>query len=290
MKHAILILSSYGYDYLCNMLKQFNNDNDFEIYIHIDNKTLYDMNSMGYTNDNYIDLLKNEFNNIKLVYHKYICKRFSYNMVLGMYDLLLKSYNQSISYYHYMSDSCYLTHSLQYFKNFFNNTEKSFIEYYEMPTYLYNNEIQYKGSQWMSLNKYIVEKIIDNDNISNIIQILRNEFIIFCNNMRQHMINKKEINSNLNITSGAVDEFVFQYIILKDILNNDKSLIEKYICNDNLRYINWNNCTTSPKILKYSEYNDYDINYIKEKSLICRKIDYKNTDSLKFIQYITNEF
>jgi uncharacterized membrane protein YqhA len=35
MKHAILVLSSYGLDYLNNFLYQFNNDSRFDIYIHL---------------------------------------------------------------------------------------------------------------------------------------------------------------------------------------------------------------------------------------------------------------
>ena len=35
MKHVILLLSSYGIDYLNNFLYQFNNDSRFDIYIHL---------------------------------------------------------------------------------------------------------------------------------------------------------------------------------------------------------------------------------------------------------------
>ena len=45
MKHAILLLSSYGIDYLNHFLKQFNNDNRFDIYINIDGKTKKDLDT-----------------------------------------------------------------------------------------------------------------------------------------------------------------------------------------------------------------------------------------------------
>ena len=35
MKHAILLLSSYGINYMNNFLSQFNNDQRFDIYIFI---------------------------------------------------------------------------------------------------------------------------------------------------------------------------------------------------------------------------------------------------------------
>lgn len=43
MKHAILLLSSYGINYLNNFLSQFNNDKRFDIYIHIDGNTKIDI-------------------------------------------------------------------------------------------------------------------------------------------------------------------------------------------------------------------------------------------------------
>ena len=71
---------------------------------------------------------------------------------------------------------------------------------------------------------------------------------------QKYILNQIPIDSNLILMCGAVDEFVFQYIILKYILKNDQTRIDKYICNDNLRYINWNGCTDSPRTLSYNEF------------------------------------
>ena len=43
MKHAILLLSSYGINYMNNALSQFNNDKRFDIFIHIDGKSKIDI-------------------------------------------------------------------------------------------------------------------------------------------------------------------------------------------------------------------------------------------------------
>ena len=43
MKHAILLLSSYGINYMNNFLSQFNNDKRFDIYIHIDGQSKIDI-------------------------------------------------------------------------------------------------------------------------------------------------------------------------------------------------------------------------------------------------------
>ena len=42
MKHAILLLSSYGVDYLNNFLLQFKNVSRFDIYIHLEEKNIID--------------------------------------------------------------------------------------------------------------------------------------------------------------------------------------------------------------------------------------------------------
>ena len=45
MKHAILLLSSYGIEYLNNFLGHFNNDKWYDIYIHLDGKTKSDIDN-----------------------------------------------------------------------------------------------------------------------------------------------------------------------------------------------------------------------------------------------------
>ena len=42
MKDAILLLSSYGVDYLNNFLLQFKNDSRYDIYIYLEGKSLID--------------------------------------------------------------------------------------------------------------------------------------------------------------------------------------------------------------------------------------------------------
>ena len=47
MKHAILILSSYGIDYLVANIKQYHDlQNVFDIFVHVDGKTFLDINEI----------------------------------------------------------------------------------------------------------------------------------------------------------------------------------------------------------------------------------------------------
>ena len=78
MKHAILLLSSYGIDYMNAFLSQFNNDKRFDIYIHIDGKTKSDI-------ENNETITKS---NIIYIKHLFKSKRKSTEMVDAMFELL----------------------------------------------------------------------------------------------------------------------------------------------------------------------------------------------------------
>ena len=78
MKHAILLLSSYGVDYLNKFLYQFKNDSRFDIYIHLEGKSLFDFKN-GETIVN---------SNIKYCNNIHQSKRFSIEIVDAMYDIM----------------------------------------------------------------------------------------------------------------------------------------------------------------------------------------------------------
>ena len=150
MKHAIILLASYGIDYLNNFLEQFNNDSRFDIYIHIDGKTKID-----------IDNNKTIINaNIKYCNHSFSSERYSVEMGDATYELFfIANKNYDYDYYHIMSESCYFSDSLDEFYNFFViNNFNSYINYYKFDKFLLNNKPNgfYKGSQWMSIHKNII--------------------------------------------------------------------------------------------------------------------------------------
>ena len=98
MKHAILLLSSYGVDYLNNFLHQFNNDSRYDIYIHLEGKSLIDFKK-GET------ILKS---NIKYCNFIHKSKRFSMAMVDAMYDIMsIANSKYNYDFYHFFNESCY---------------------------------------------------------------------------------------------------------------------------------------------------------------------------------------
>ena len=261
MKHAILVLSSYGLDYLNNFLYQFNNDSRFDIYIHISGKSLIDFKNGG-------SILKS---NIKYVNNIHNSKRFSIEMVDAMYDIMsIANSNYNYDFYHFFSESCYLVKSLDYFYNFFfNNKLNSYVEHYLYNNYLYNNQsfLLYKGSQWMSLNHEIVKKILKRKDL----------FIKY----------KKEIKKGIiKIIYGAPDEFIFQHIIVKDICND--TIKKCNIINNNLRFIRWCNCEKEncPNFLNVSNVSHREINNIRLNYLVIRKINYKDPKAIELINLI----
>ena len=154
MKHAFLVLSSYGLDYLKCFLEQFKNDEDFYFFIHLDNKSLYDYN------DNAVFF--NEFKNIIYKDHIKRCRRFSSNMCDIMIELIRKAYNSNydFSFFHIISESCYLIKPINEFKNFFiNNEEKSFMPYEYFFGCKIGRKLIYKSSQWFTLNRYIISLV-----------------------------------------------------------------------------------------------------------------------------------
>ena len=212
MKHAILLLSSYGINYMNNVLSQFNNDKRFDIFIHIDRKTKIDI-------DNNKTITKSR---IKYINHLYKSNRFSIRMVDVMIELInIANKTDKYDYFHYFSDSCYLIKTLDEFYEFFiQNNNKSFMKYYLMSDFLYKNQsfILYKGSQWMSLHSNIVNKLLDNINLI-------------------HKYKEDIKNNKIKLFGGAFDELIIQNIIIKDICKGKPQ--EYNIINNNLRFIRW---------------------------------------------------
>lgn len=258
MKHAILLLSSYGIDYLNNFLSQFNNDKRFEIYIHIDKKSKTDIDANK-------QILKS---NIKYCKHIYKSERYSLKMVDAMYKLLSKAYKSyKYDYYHFFSESCYLVKSLDEFYNFFvENNLNSYVRHYPHKYFLYHHKTNtfYKGSQWMSLHSDIVNKLLN-------YKYLFNKY-------------KYEIeNRNLKMWHGAYDEFIIQHIIIHYICKGKPGNYN--VKNNSLRFIRWMSCSEEfcPSLLNINKVSEDEINYIKKNFLIIRKIDYKDSKAIELV-------
>lgn len=260
-KHAILVLSSYGIDYLNSFLSQFKNDKRYDIYIHFDGKTKNDIDNGG----------KIKKSNIKYRNHLYKSKRYSFEMVKAMYLLLSKSNKKDkYRYYHFFSDSCYLVKSLDEFYNFFNGNN-SYFEFYKNKFSFYHNKSNklYKGSQWMSLHKAIVNEVFK----------------------RKYLFSQYEEGINNGTITiykgyGAFDEHIIQNIIISDICEGNP---KKYnIENKSIRYIRWHNCLKEhcPNYLNIDNVNEKQITQIINNYLIIRKINYKDSRARELLKKI----
>ena len=265
MKHAILLLSSYGINYMNNFLSQFNNDKRFDIFIHIDGQTKTDVYHQKVITKS----------NIKYIKHLFKSKKFSIEMVDIMFKLLNIAYKKkNYNYFHYFSDHCYLITTLDEFYNFFEqNNNKTYISYFIDNNVIFNNRklAVYRGSQWMTLHSNIAHKLLDNLN-------LLNKY-------------KKELrNGSIANISGAPDEFIIQHIIINDICQRKPK--EFNVIQNNLRFIRWKNCTQlyCPNYLDEINVSKEELKSIKKNNiLILRKIDYKNYNAITLINKLKAE-
>jgi hypothetical protein len=124
MKHAILLLSSYGINYMNNFLSQFHNDKRFDIYIHLDDQSKRDV-------ENNKTITKS---NIKYINHLYKSEKYSIEIVDTMFELLsIADKTSNYDYFHYFSDTCYLITTLEEFYNFFEkNNKKIKLNYFDI--------------------------------------------------------------------------------------------------------------------------------------------------------------
>lgn len=274
MKHAILCLASYGREALVAWLQQFPTNYNIDIYIHMDGQCVED----GVM----LEELQAINPHVKFAKHALVCKRFSSNMSAAMMLLASVAVKHHYDYYHYMSESCWMLKPWKVFNQVFANANgKSFIDFQKSNKmtawstwFVFQNKridkSFYKASQWFSMSSYIAERLTSQQSFN-----LFGKYV------------KKRSDGDIRLIRVAFDECIIQTIIIRNILDDDPQMINKYVIKDNLRYINWEQTHSSPRVLKLSESKDpefkYDMNYIDNYALIGRKIDYKDPDSLNFI-------
>ena len=282
MKHAILILSSYGIDYLVNNIRQYAKYQDvFDIFIHVDGKTYSDI-KIAYENKaiNIVEYVSDWANmsNIKYVGHEYSGWRFSFELVLMEMHLFKRAIeNGGYNTYHLTSDSCYLYKDIDVFLDFFGkNPDTNLIGLgMEFKKEIFDESLglekKYKSSQWLSLSHKTLSKIIETNLFDKIYQDWRNGLIDSPN------------------YEGAYDEVVLQTYIANHIFNN--------INEENFwqaRYVLWADASPigSPNTLDINllerdiELDEWELN----NAFWCRKIDYKNEKSMNFLNYLKKNY
>ena len=123
MKQAILITAYKNYHHLEEIINFF--DNNFDLYIHIDKKSIISSDTLSGLR---------ACDNVKLVSRKYKVNWGSFNhlrCILHLTEMALK--NQNYSYLHLISGHDFPIKNTSYFLDFFNNTDEEFISYFEVP-------------------------------------------------------------------------------------------------------------------------------------------------------------
>lgn len=243
MKHAICLLCCKDIVYIEEFLKQFQDDDNFYFFIHYHNAI-----------DDTINYLKDKYSNIKYIVNKFDTRRFSKGLVkaeLDLYEQALKC--EEIEYFHLFSECCYLICSTKYFNDFFEKYKGlDFIDYVEFTGVPYN-----KASQWKSLKRETVEKLID---------------------YKSYTLDKLE--KCYPFKTGAYDEYIIPTVLF------DKIRPECFM--GNLRFIRWgkNNYGHPDTLIKS---HILDLSSILTK-LIVRKIDILNVDSRYFLMFMKKIF
>ena len=277
MKHAILILSSYGVDYLVENIKQYSEYQDiFDIFVHVDGKTYEDILSHSVSGfRQYVGKLT-EMNNIKYVGHEYQAKRYSFELLLSEFHLFRRAIeSDTYCMYHIVSESCYLYKDKDIFLDFFKeNPDTNLIGLEILSENIFDKKTGiknvYKGPQWMSLSHKTLSKIIK-----------KHLFERICNDWENGLIGKPDC-------SGAIDEIVLHTYITNFIIDD----MEKET-HFHSRFILWGdygertnngspNTLSTDFLKKGIEMSEYEL----KNSFWCRKIDYKNPESKNFLKYL----
>lgn len=277
MKHAILILSSYGMDYLVENIKQYSEYQDiFDIFVHVDGKTYEDILSHSVSGfRQYVGKLT-EMNNIKYVGHEYQAKRYSFELLLSEFHLFRRAIEtDTYCMYHIVSESCYLYKDKDIFLDFFKeNPDTNLIGLEMLSENIFDEKTGiknvYKGPQWLSLSHKILSKIIK-----------KHLFERICNDWENGLISKPD-------GSGAIDEIVLHTYIVNFIIDD----MEKET-HFHSRFILWGdygektnngspNTLSTDFLKKGIEMSEYEL----KNSFWCRKIDYKNPESKNFLKYL----
>lgn len=264
-----------------NKIIEFFDDDDIDIYIHIDKKS--NIKSEIVTRNN-VYILDNNIN----------VKWGQYSQVEATLELFkrIKKSSENYKYIHLISGQDYPVKSLEEFKEFFYNNNKQYIESEILPY----NKLTKSGRDRYEV--YYKDWMIDRPDkiIKRCIRVAYREFIlgtrifrrkidfidnIYCgsqwfsitNDCLEYILeylNKNTNYSNFFRNSIYSDEMFFQTIVMNSKFAED-------IENNNLRYINWSEQKESPKNLDIEDIKKA----IASKCFFARKIN-----SLKVIEYI----
>jgi hypothetical protein len=248
---AILITAYKDYGHLEKIIKFFDHEL-FEIFIHVDKKSVVSREELS--------RLK-RYKAVKLVARRYRVNWGGVNHLRSILYLLQKAFkNRKINYFHLISGNDYPVKSKSEFIKFFQNSNKDYIECFEVPNpkwkgnggldrLMYFNFYDFlnaknktelsmilnvvKWQKKIGLQRSISEKIPRFFGGSTWWSLSRTtiEYVLHYNKQNNYFFNRLKF-------TFCSEEFFFQTIIMN-------SKYAQNVQNNNLRYIDWNKNTGS---------------------------------------------
>lgn len=266
---------------LINKIIDFFYDGDIDIYIHVDKKS---------TIKNKI----NRTNNVFILDNSIDVRWARYSQVEATLSLMrsVENSGKKYKYIHFISGQDYPIKSIKYIKNFFEKTNKQYLEFFKFP----NEELVKNGYDRYEV--YYPQWIIDRPRCywKRILRVIYREVILTSKILKRNLkiipevyggscwfsitgecmsyilnfIDNNKAYEKFFKNSIYADEMFFHTIILN-------SKYKKDIVNNNLRYLDWSEAKESPKVLSES---DIDL-AINSNNIFARKIE--DINILKYI-------
>lgn len=283
MKMAILIQCHAKADQINKIIEFFDDDN-IDIYIHIDKKSniisKININSNTHILNESIDVRWGRFSQVEAT--------------IAMFKEVAKS-NKKYKYVHLISGQDYPIKDLSYIKDFFKNADKQFVDYIKLP----NKCLVKDGNDRYKV--YYPQWIIDRPKClwKRIVRVLYREIVLATKIFERNLENIPEVyygSQWMSITSECMN-YILDYIktnneyynFFKNSIYSDEMFFQTIILNshfkesinnNNLRYIDWSANLESPKSLENA---DIDL-AIASNNIFARKID-----QVKIIDYINEK-
>ena len=277
MRHAIL-MTAYRDAALINYLIEQYPD-DFQIYIHIDQKS-----EMAVS-----DIVKK--NNV-CIYKEFVVNWGGLNHVKAMLFLLRKALENDCDYYHWVTGQCLPISPTTFDERL--NEGYSYLEYFPLSTDLEGNEsiLSFRKRYQLylpydmldakkSYQRYLLSKIRVIQEKLGFVRRHRNFKVLF-GGSGYFSLYKTEAQilsrDAANYLSFYRHTFCAEESIIQTILINYGC--ENHIINDNRRYIDWN-VPVGPKVLTIED----EEAIVRSNALFCRKVDF--IQSRKLIKELT---
>lgn len=276
MKQAILITAYKNYHHLEEIIAFF--DDDFEIYVHIDRKSIITKQEL---------LRLRQYDAVKLISQKYKVNWGGFNhlrSILYLSEMALK--NPQNYYFHLISGHDFPIKKVSYFKSFFRNTDKEYLNFFEVPFSGWGDTGGLDRLQYYNLydlfnfkidfQKKIIKKLILWQEKINFKRKMPLNIIKFYGGSTWWSLSRDCLNyvvvyskQNKNVFTRFKHTFCSEEFYFQTVLMN--SSFKSKICIDNLRYIDWSNRNgNNPSVLDETDFEKI----CHSNSFFARRFEY----------------